>query len=680
MSAVPGTADLSTPAPGLPRWVPGALAALGVGCTLVAIALGALAHGGRPVDAGDATLALLYPLVGALVLARQPGNKVGWLLMVSVVSGPYLLAAEYLLLRDGPADGLLPSLAAWLCAWGFVPYFVIVALVPLYFPDGTLPSPRWRPVARVLTAVVVVGAVAAMFRDGPLDYVPALRNPWAIPGLWVSAVVLICSFTSFLVGGAIGVAAQLVRMRRAEGVQRTRLQWLLLGESVLFVCTIASVVLDLPVLSSALFSVGFAALPVAVAIAVLRHGLFDVGQVISRAVVFSVLSGLLLVAYAVVVGLLGELTAGERRIAVAVTALVALAAAAGWERAQRAVDRLLYGERRDPLAVATRLGTTLDSAAAPAEALQTLADEVTRALRLPAVEIVPADPRLPAVRAAGDGRITGDVDEWPLASLGRDVGRLAVTHRHPGERWRRSERAALDDAARRAAALVWAALLTADLQASRERIVAGREEERRRLRHDLHDGVGPELAGMALQLERLAGKLSADPDLAALAGRLRDQMRRTVAAVRRAVDDLRPPALDELGLVGALREHVAAYRMPVPTGASGGEVDGVTVHAEDLPPLRAAVEVAAYRIAAEAVSNAVRHAGAATCTVSLGLCGEDLLVEITDDGRGVPADPVPGVGSTSMRERADELGGTLDVTTVEGAGTTVRARLPLAAR
>jgi signal transduction histidine kinase len=159
-------------------------------------------------------------------------------------------------------------------------------------------------------------------------------------------------------------------------------------------------------------------------------------------------------------------------------------------------------------------------------------------------------------------------------------------------------------------------------------------------------------------------------------------MRRTVAAVRRAVDDLRPPALDELGLVEALREHVAAYRLPVAAGTSGGTTDGarVTVHADALPSLRAAVEVAAYRIATEAVANAVRHAGASTCTVGLGLSGDDLLVEISDDGRGVPADAVPGVGSASMRERAAELGGTLDVTTAPGAGTAVRARLPLAAR
>jgi signal transduction histidine kinase len=679
MSPVPGAIDSPAPAPGLRRWVPGLLATVGVGCTLVAIAVGALVADAWSVDAGDAVLGLLYPLVAALVLRRQPGNRVGWLLMVSAVLGPYLLAGEYVRLH-GSTEGVLPSFAGWLAAWGFAAYFVIVALVPLYFPDGTLPSPRWRPVARVLTVVVCIGMVAAMVRAGPLDYAPGLRNPWSFGGVVPLVVLLVCAFTSFLVGGAVGVAAQLVRMRRATGLERTRLQWLLLGESVLFVCIVAALVLDLPVISSVLFAGGFAAVPLAVAVAVLRHGLFDVGQLVSRAVVFSILSGLLLIGYAVLVAVLGELTAGERRLAVVAAAITALAAAAGWERAQRAVDRLLYGERRDPFAVATRLGTTLDAAAAPAEALQALADEIARALRLPQVRIEPADVRLPAVTTAGEVRAPGPVDVLPLTSMGEDVGRLRVAHRHPGERWRRSERAALDDAARRAATLVWAAGLVADLQAGRERIVAGREEERRRLRHDLHDGVGPELAGMALQLERLAGKLGADPDLAALAGRLRDQMRRTVAAVRRAVDDLRPPALDELGLVEALREHVAAYRLAVAAGGPGGDASGVTVVAEPLPPLRAAVEVAAYRIASEAVANAVRHAEGSTCRVSLVVSGDDLLVEIADDGRGLPADAVPGVGSASMRERAAELGGTLDVTTTPGGGTTVRARLPLGAR
>src|SRR5918995_1030499 len=213
MSAVPGATERRSPAPGLHRWVPGVLAALGVGCTLVAVAVGALVEDARPVDAGDATLGLLYPLVAALVLSRQPGNLVGRLLLVTVVTGPYLLAAEYVVL-SGTTDGALASFAAWLAAWGFVPYYVIVALVPLYFPDGTLPSPRWRPIARVLATVVVVGTVAAMFRSGPLDYAPDLVNPLAVPGVWLNVVLLLCSFTAFLIGGAVGVAAQLVRMRR----------------------------------------------------------------------------------------------------------------------------------------------------------------------------------------------------------------------------------------------------------------------------------------------------------------------------------------------------------------------------------------------------------------------------------------------------------------------------------
>ena len=150
---MPGATERHSPAPGLRRWVPGVLAALGVGCTLVAVAVGALVEDARPVDAGDATLGLLYPLVAPLVLSRQPGNLVGRLLLVTVVTGPYLLAAEYVVLT-GTTDGPLPSFAAWLAAWGFVPYYVIVALVPLYFPDGTLPSPRWRPIARVLATVV----------------------------------------------------------------------------------------------------------------------------------------------------------------------------------------------------------------------------------------------------------------------------------------------------------------------------------------------------------------------------------------------------------------------------------------------------------------------------------------------------------------------------------------------
>lgn len=681
---MPGPIAVRTPAAGVRAWLPGVLALTGFACTAVAVALGAW-FGGAPVYGADAVMGLLYPPVAALVLRRDPGNRVGWLLLTTAVFGPYLLAGQYVqtTVVDEGWSGVLGGLVVWLTAWGFTPYFVVLALVPLFFPTGRLPSPRWRWFARALVTAVAVTVLATMVR-GSSDFTDAVDNPLSVTSSQVPEYVLrYGAQVTFLLGAPAGVAALVLRMRRARGLERTQLQWLVLGVTLLVLCTLGSFVVQAMPVTDVVFALGFAAVPLSVAIAVLRHGLFDVGLVVSRALVFTVLSVLLLVAYVGFVALVGEVSAGERRIAVAAAALAALAAAAGWERAQRGVDRLLYGERRDPLAVATRVGSSLDLAGGPVDALQALVDEVARALRLPRVAVVPADPRLAPVVSAGAGPEV-DVEVLPLTALGTPVGELRICHRSPGERWRRTERAAFDDVARRAAVLVWAAGLVDDLQASRERIVVGREEERRRLRHDLHDGVGPELAGMALQLERLArlaGGLAGSDDAAALAGRLRDQMRRTVAAVRRAVDDLRPPALDELGLVGALREHVAAYRLPVAAGAAstpGEDPARVTVAAGDLPPLRAAVEVAAYRIATEAVANAVRHAGAASCRVCLAVVGDDLLVEVTDDGAGIDPAAVRGVGSTSMRERAAELGGHLEIETAPGEGTTVRTRLPLA--
>ena len=211
---------------------------------------------------------------------------------------------------------------------------------------------------------------------------------------------------------------------------------------------------------------------------------------------------------------------------------------------------------------------------------------------------------------------------------------------------------------------------TAELQRARERLVAAREEERRRLRRDLHDGLGPALAGAALEVEAAENLLATDPDAAArLLEHARLGMQTAVADVRRLVYDLRPPALDELGLVGALREH--AQRL------SAGDELRVDVHASDaVDGLPAAVEVAAYRIVLEAITNTVRHAGASSCQVAIGLNG-GLLVEIADDGVGLPSGYRPGVGLSSMRERAEELGGSVDVEGGIEGGTRVRALLPL---
>jgi signal transduction histidine kinase len=210
----------------------------------------------------------------------------------------------------------------------------------------------------------------------------------------------------------------------------------------------------------------------------------------------------------------------------------------------------------------------------------------------------------------------------------------------------------------------------AEAQRARERLVAAREEERLRLRRDLHDGLGPALAGVALKVEAAENLLRSDSEAAArLLEGARSEIQRAVADVRRLVYALRPPALDELGLVGALREQAEKL----------GVDDDPRVEVEapdDLNGLPAAVEVAAYRISLEAMMNAVRHADARNCVVRIAVNG-DLELEVLDDGRGLPDDHRAGVGIASMRERAEELGGTCAVEAIDGQGTRVRARLPL---
>jgi len=225
--------------------------------------------------------------------------------------------------------------------------------------------------------------------------------------------------------------------------------------------------------------------------------------------------------------------------------------------------------------------------------------------------------------------------------------------------------------ARQAGPIAHAVGLTADLQHSRERLVRARDEERRRLRRDLHDGLGPRLASLTLKLDAARNLLTYDSTAAdAMLRDLKADTQAAIADIRRLVYDLRPPALDELGLVvGALREHAASH----------STLDGlrITVEAqEELPPLLAAVEVAAYGIALEALTNVKRHAQARECVVRLALDG-GLQLKITDDGVGLPAGYQAGVGLTSMRERAAELGGRCVMERRSGGGTRVWAELPV---
>jgi signal transduction histidine kinase len=335
---------------------------------------------------------------------------------------------------------------------------------------------------------------------------------------------------------------------------------------------------------------------------------------------------------------------------------------------QSMVDRMMYGDRKDPYAAVTELGRKLDAAYSPETILPTIVETVSRSLKVPyaAIELQ----RNGSFEiAASTGEATASRFELPLMHQGTSIGRLVVSEQR-GDGLSRSDRSLLDDLARQAGVAAHAVQLTEDLRRSREQLLATREEERRRIRRDLHDGLGPELAGIAMGLGAASNNLRTDPETAQKQlTKLEAQVKEATRVVRDLVEGLRPPALDEFGLVGAIRQKADIL--------SATETrPRFTVEAPaELPDLPAAVEVAALRIALEAMTNAARHSNAQACSVSLAVEGA-LVVRVVDNGRGISSGTPRGVGLDSMQERANELGGSLMVTSSD-AGTSVTARLPL---
>jgi len=327
------------------------------------------------------------------------------------------------------------------------------------------------------------------------------------------------------------------------------------------------------------------------------------------------------------------------------------------------VNRLMYGDRDAPYAAMSRLARLVADTVTPGALLPVVAQAVAHGLRVPYVAIEPIGG--PPVLY---GRLRGEPHRIPLEHQGVEVGALVLGPRAPGARFSTADRRLLHDVAHQVAAAISAVRLTTDLQHSRERLVLAREEERRRLRRDLHDGLGSTLAGLTLYAGNARNAVRVNPAAAeAWLAQLEDGIRAVVKDVRQIVYDMRPPALDDLGLVGALRQ--VATSLPI-------QQCTVTAEPHELPGLPAAVEVAAYRIASEAMLNAARHASATHCAVRI-VVGDTLTVEVVDDGNGLPEHYRAGVGLLGIQERAAELGGRCEVGPGPDAGTLVRATLPL---
>lgn len=601
-------------------------------------------------------MALTFGLCGAVIAWHRPSNPIGWLFLADGIghaTTPLAGAiAEFLADRGGSMSAqrvfVTISSAAWPWSIGL---FLPLAL--LLFPTGHLLSPRWRwaAVGVIATAPLfvleMVGSGDPIASDLPRGYLEipsydALGPLWALTELRNLVAIL------------LAVVCLTIRYRRADETGRRQLLWLLLASviAILFVTPWAFIA-GTPIL----VLLAIPLIPIAVAVAIVRYQLLDIRLVISRALTWALLSLVAVSIYAVLVALLDSLIASQVGRSAAVTVFVALIIAPVLPRLQHLVDRALYGDRHDPARVASRVGEQLSAG------LPGVVAAIRSALRLPYAALT-VDGQVIAM----DGT-PGAVVPLELSYGGEVVGSLDVGVRSGESGLSSADRSVLGLVAVPLAVAVHATRLSAELQSSREKLISAREEERRRLRRDLHDGLGPTLTGIAFSADAAANLISTDTNQAIdLLSRLRADTRTAIGDIRRLVDDLRPPALDELGLVGALRQRADQMSF-----RADGSAIQVAVSANGLPTLPAALEVAAYRIATEALTNVVRHSRATSAVLAL-RCGSDLEIEVTDDG---PPNGAwrPGVGLQAMRERAAELGGKFEAGPTPQGGL-VRARFP----
>lgn len=422
-------------------------------------------------------------------------------------------------------------------------------------------------------------------------------------------------------------------------------------------------------------------LPVSQAVAIVRYRLWDIDIIINRTAVYGLLSLLIIGLYVVLVGVMGALFEQRTSLVYSLlaTGVVALLFQPLRERLQHMVNRMMYGERDTPYQVVSRLGRQLEQSAAPEDLLDTITRTVAEALKLPFAGIALLE-NAALTMLSEYGMRPAEPLVLPLIYQREVVGQLAVAPRGPHDPLTEPDMRLLEDIAHQTGAVVHAVRLNRDLQRSRERLVIRLEEERRRLRRDLHDGLGPTLAGYTLRLDVILDLIDSDPAQAKeQIDALKQQTKETVMDIRRLVYKLRPPALDELGLIEALYTHLGQMNR-----ASSAPNITLIVPPDGLPSLSAAVEVAAYRIILEGVTNVLHHADASTCQVLLrvepgpkGSPRAFLCIEIIDDGVGLPEPLHAGVGLVSMRERALELSGECTIENNPGGGTRVRVNLPI---
>jgi len=647
------------------------------------------------------------------VLVRQPVQSAGnWPWSEIAIRVLALLVTGFVFLRrpETPA-----ARAGLLFAAGYA--------LNLSFPAFTLQvHPLLGPIGAIPYLMAVVGGLlwtSAVLHFALVFPEPRLvaRHRWVVPLVYGLPLGMFGAYLALIADGAPTTGVRAIHFEgrfhlmgylyplaivlafawgyraTSDPLMRQRMRWIAATVSaalVLEVClwTVPGRLTGRPLLPGELEPLLTLAGLVAIAAAILRYRAFDIEILVNRTLVWASLTACVAVVYGGTLLLLALLLQTQTRqrfvLTLLATGLVAVCLQPLRGRLQRAVNRWMYGDRDDPAAVLARLGNQLQAAGPAEAALDGLVATVGQAMKLRYVAI--ELDRLSGPEVAATWGQPGDpLVSLPLVHDGEMAGRMIVASGAQSGTLRPRDRRLLEVLAQQAGAAVHAARLAAELERSRgeledahHRLVRARAEERRRLRRDLHDGIGPLLAGMTLQVDAARNLLGREPaGSKALLGKVRRELELAVADVRNLVDALQPTPLDQLGLVPALQEAAARFSTAAAGPASADESLLAIVEApDDLPRLPAAVELAAYRIATEALTNTAKHARARHCWIRLA-CNGALDLEVADDGIGVHHPSASGVGLHSMRERAAELGGSCTTEFLPGAGTRIRACLPI---
>jgi signal transduction histidine kinase len=642
---------------------------------------------------------ITFPIVGYAIASRRPDHAIGWLLLaIGTVFGLDLFLAPYAMyaLHGGFGGPEWGRLAAALDE----PLWVVIVPLPvtflfLIFPTGHLPSARWRWFARALGLGLALLFLGIQFGPGQLDNFPGVRNPLGIEALrpvrW--------AVTGLVIVLPVGIIASLIalaqRFRRSTGVERLQLRVVLVAAAIVALFYVIAIPLGIAygwerpeafwveiVLSLAIMS--FALIPISIGVAVLRYRLFDIEVVLNRAVLYGVLALFITAVYVAIVVGIGALVGsrGDPVLSAIAAAVVALAFQPARHRARRFANRLVYGKRATPYELLAEFSGRIGGEYAIEEVLPRMArilGEGTGARRADVWIRVGAELRRAAV---WQGTVNGDavaltgadglpsIEDTDIVEAVRHRGELlgALSVAKPrGEDVGPTEQQLLRDLASHAGLVLRNARLIEELRASRQRLVAAQDDERRRLERNIHDGAQQQLVALSVKL-RLAENLARkDPDkAAAIMAEVRSETQQALEDLRDLARGIYPPLLADQGLAAALEAQARKAVLPVAVSPNG-----VGRYPQE-------VEAAAYFCVLEALQNVAKYAEARSASVRLSEENGDLVFAVTDDGRGFDPVATPrGSGLQNMADRLDALGGRFEIVSAPGEGTTVTGRIPV---